>query len=100
MASEKLFQQYPSFPEDINCLEIPKISLEKLLSGDQTQADELFHICCDVGFFLLDLKGEENGHSLLQDIESCFGLTKDVFDLEVEEKTKFSQDASNGDFTR
>ena len=100
MASQKLFQQYPPFPEDIDTFEVPRFSLAKLSSGDQAQSEELFHTCCNFGFFLLDLKDDEAGERLLEEIEFFFGTAKEVFNLKVEEKSRFARDVSKGVFSR
>ena len=89
MASTRLFDSYPPFPDDIPIASVPKFSLEKLVSGSDTEAKELFHACRTKGFFLLDLQNDPAGRTLHQDIETLFAITQEVMDLSLEEKTKY-----------
>ena len=98
MVSPTLFQSYPPFPDNVATVEVPKISLAKLLSSDKAQSEALFHICRTMGFFLLDLEGDPVGEKLLEDIDAVFGVAKKVFDLEIAEKSKYQQDATKGNF--
>jgi isopenicillin N synthase-like dioxygenase len=98
MTPPQLFTQYPPFPNDVPVASVPRISLAKLISNDVTQCRDLFDICRSVGFFLLDLSDDESGQAVLQSINTVFGITRDVFDLEEREKSKFSQNAAAGNF--
>ena len=91
MASTRLFEAYPQWPGDVPTAILPKISLDKLTSGSETEANEVFLACRAKGFFLLDLQNEPAGDSLLRDIEALFAITRGVMDLSVEEKTKFER---------
>ena len=47
---------YPApFPEDVESITLERISLGKLLNGDEIEAARVFSICTTVGFFYLDL---------------------------------------------
>ena len=96
MASARLFEAYPQFPEDVPIASLPKISLRKLVSGDEGEAKEVFHACRAEGFFLLDLRNEPAGDKLLRDIEAMFAIAKEVMDLSLEEKTKFNKNPPFG----
>ena len=98
MASQELFAQYPPFPDDALVADVPKVSLAKLVSGDAIQSRELFDICRTVGFFVLDLTDDPSGQAALQSIDDVFRIEKEVFNLDEEEKYKFRQDASKGNF--
>ena len=65
MASARLFEAYPQFPKDIVTASLSKISLKKLTSGSETEANELFHVCRTKGFFLIDLQNDPVGDGLL-----------------------------------
>ena len=91
MASVRLFEEYPQFPIDVPTASLPKISLHKLISGSKAEANEVFHACRTKGFFLLDLQNEPAGGRMLRDIEALFGITREVMDLSLEEKSKFNQ---------
>ena len=91
MASTRLFEAYPQWPGDVPTASLPKISLDKLISGSDTEANEVFLACRTKGFFLLDLQNEAVGDRLLRDIEALFAITRGVMDLSVEEKTKFER---------
>ncbi|CAF9931894.1 MAG: hypothetical protein ALECFALPRED_005121 [Alectoria fallacina] len=91
MASSRLFEAYPPFPVDVPTAILPKISLDKLSSGSEAEANELFHACRTKGFFLLDLQNEPAGDGLLRDIEALFAITREVMDLSLEEKTEYKQ---------
>ena len=91
MASTRMFDAYPAFPGDVPYANLPKISLHKLTSGDQAQANKVFHACRAKGFFLLDLQNDLAGDKLLQDIGTMFSITKGVMDLTLEEKARFRQ---------
>ena len=92
-----------------------RLSLKKLLGGEQEEVDRLFRASCDVGFFYLDLRGaiegskrdsaqdlpdafnEEgkiNGEGLLKDAEALFKFAPKVFELPVEEKQKYDYKVS------
>lgn len=91
MASARLFEAYPQFPPDVPTASLPKISLDKLTSGSDSEANEVFLACRAKGFFLLDLQNEPAGDRLLRDIEALFAITRGVMDLSVEEKTRFER---------
>ena len=98
MASQKLFDSLPPFPEDIPTADVRKFSLAKLSSGDPTYARKLFETCRTTGFFLLEMGGEETGDSLIKEVDAMFDITKDIFDLDTKEKSKYIQDIANGDY--
>ena len=89
--SQRLFEAYPPFPEDVQTASIPKVSLAQLVAGNQDEALGTFRACRTMGFFLLDLKGEANGEKLLHDIDTLFGIVEDVMDLSLEEKIRYKQ---------
>ncbi|THY22002.1 Clavaminate synthase-like protein [Aureobasidium pullulans] len=50
------FHDLPPFPEDVATAPLLRISLSKLISGDEGETDKLWEACCRLGFFYLDLR--------------------------------------------
>ncbi|KAK7701640.1 hypothetical protein SLS64_010088 [Diaporthe eres] len=93
MASQKLFQAIPAFPDDIHTASMSTISLEKLNSGDEAAARDLLAACQELGFFLLDLNGDTLGNELIDIIDQLFLASKDIMDLPLAEKEQYLHDA-------
>jgi isopenicillin N synthase-like dioxygenase len=81
---------HPPFPTNIPIAALQKISLTKLLDSDESESKALFDSCQKAGFFLLDLRGSENGEQILKDVEVLFGFAEHLFDISIEEKMKYS----------
>ncbi|KAF4454220.1 oxidoreductase [Fusarium austroafricanum] len=93
MASEKLFENIPPFPDDIPIASITSISLAGLRSGDVTTARALLEACQTLGFFLLDLNGDMQGNLLVTEIDKLMGdVSKDVMGLPLDVKKKYHVD--------
>ena len=69
-----------------------------LSSGDAAYARDVFKTCCTTGFFLLDMGGDKVGDDMIQQIEAMFNISNSTFDLDLEEKIKYSQDIPNDQF--
>ena len=77
-------------PEELSTIELPIISLAKLLKADETEARIVSDICCRTGFFYLDLMDHIKGERLWE--SACFAREigqKVMTSLSVEEKSKF-----------
>ena len=98
MVSQELFARLPPFPGNVSIADVPKFSLSRLSSGDSTYARKVFETCCTTGFFLLDMGGEEAGDNIIKEIDAMFDISNNIFDLEVEEKSKYEQDTFHGKF--
>ena len=98
MVSQKLFNAYPPFPQDVPTADVPKFSLAKLSSGDSAYTHQLFETCRSTGFFLLEMGGDDTGDKMIEEIDAMFEISKNVFDLKIEEKSKYAQDTVNGKF--
>ena len=98
MASRKLFDALPPFPLNVPVADVPKFSLSDLSSGDSAYAQKLFETCCTTGFFLLDISGQPTGDKTIKEVDAMFNISKNVFDLELEEKTRYAQDGAKGNF--
>lgn len=61
MASEKSFKAAPPFPDDVPVIPMNTISLAALHSEDEAIAINVLAACRELGFFLLDLRGDALG---------------------------------------
>jgi isopenicillin N synthase-like dioxygenase len=89
MASPKLFESAPAFPDNVPTVDLPIISLEKLSTGDDESARAMLAACQSLGFFLLDLRGSSNGDALSKEIDEMFDVAKETLSLPLEEKEKY-----------
>ncbi|KAK8024489.1 hypothetical protein PG993_012555 [Apiospora rasikravindrae] len=81
---------YPEpFPDGLPTIDLAKISLAKLLEGDEQEAALLFEVCKDKGFCYLDLMSHEKGVKLVKDAERVHHAAKEFYGAPVEEKRKF-----------
>lgn len=93
MASEKLFENIPPFPDDIPTAPIASISLSALRSGDESTARNLLEACQKLGFFLLDLRGDALGETLVTEIDQLMGgVGVDIMGLPVDVKKQYHVD--------
>lgn len=99
MVSQRVFDGLPPFPENVPTAEVPKFSLSKLSSGDVIYASQLFETCRRTGFFLLDMGGDKTGDNMIKEIDTMFDISNNIFDLDIEEKGKYGQDAAKGRYT-
>lgn len=92
MASEEYFRSVPPFPDDVPTAPIPTISLADLHSGNTVAAKCLLRACENLGFFLLDLRGDKLGEAVVNEVDSLFGVAKDIMNLPDEVKAKYPHD--------
>lgn len=92
MASQKLFEDVPPFPEDVATMPMRTIPLADLRSGAQNTAQEVLLACQDLGFFLLDLQGDELGDKMIGEVDELFGVGKDIMSLPDEVKQEYLHD--------
>ena len=95
MPTPKCFAGVPAFPDDVPVAELQRLELSKLLSGDKAESEALFEACTGFGFFLLDLRGCEEGEILLKETEAAFDISQEFYALSDEERTKFPLLPSN-----
>ncbi|RAH55963.1 oxidoreductase [Aspergillus piperis CBS 112811] len=81
MPTQEYFDQIPPFPSELPVVSLSKISLEGLKNNTTEEVEELFEACQQWGFFLLDLRGSDEGAALLQDAEGMFELTTQLSTL-------------------
>jgi len=89
MASSAEFSHYPAFPADVSSAQLSRISLSKLFADDVNEAKALFESCRSVGFFLLDMSGNDAGEALVRDIDVLLELAQLTMALPEEEKMKY-----------
>ncbi|KAH7062250.1 hypothetical protein B0J12DRAFT_231778 [Macrophomina phaseolina] len=106
--ADSSFPGIPPFPSDIPTCPLVRISLARLLHGDEEEEDRLWRACCELGFFYIDLRAVDpdvldggavgnarqvevhvDGEQLLEDADRLFEVQRDFFDLPVEEKLKY-----------
>ena len=95
MPTPKCFAGVPAFPNDVPVAKLQRLQLSKLLSGDKAESEALFEACTGFGFFLLDLRGCEEGDFLLEETEVAFDISQEFYASSDEEKPKFPLLPSN-----
>lgn len=89
MPTQESFKQCPPFPSNVPTAEIPAISYKELKNHSSNDSKKLFEACREQGFFLLDLRGSEDGERLLHDAEVMFNLSIALFEIEHKELLKY-----------
>jgi hypothetical protein len=60
------------------------------LDGDEKEAQKLFHVCSNEGFFYLDLTTEPRGEKFLSEAQELHHVAKEVFkNVSTDEKLAF-----------
>lgn len=95
MPTPECFAKVPPFPNDVPTVNLQRLQLRNLLSGDEAESEALFEACVGLGFFLLDLRGCGEGESLLKETEEGFSIGQEFYALSDEEKSKFPMLPSN-----
>lgn len=89
---------YPPFPDDVPTVPLLSLSLKKLREGDSTEAQRLFQVCEDIGFFYLDLKDAGDDSGILQVVDRLFETAVELFDLPLDEKLQYDYSDRNSYF--
>lgn len=92
MASKRLFEGIPPFPDDIPIAPLYTIDLRGMRAGDEKVAQKTLAACQDLGFFLLDLRGDELGDAVVGEIDQLFSLGKDLMTLPIDVKEQYLHD--------
>ncbi|KXH62212.1 hypothetical protein CSAL01_10597 [Colletotrichum salicis] len=93
MASEKLFENIPPFPNDIPTASIASVSLAGLRAKDGTTAQNLLKACQTLGFFLLDLREDPVGEELVTEIDQLMGdVVRDIMNLPIDVRKQYHVD--------
>jgi hypothetical protein len=82
------FPHLPPFPDDIPTAPLLRLSLSKLRT-DPVESDRLFSASKDLGFFYLDLRGDEEGETLLEEADKFFELGPKLYDIGRDELQKY-----------
>ena len=72
---------------------INRVGSNTVLQERSTECTVSYNYTCDLcqlGFFLLDLHGDESREKFLKDIEAIFSITEDVMRLDLEEKATYN----------
>jgi isopenicillin N synthase-like dioxygenase len=93
MASEKLFRDIPPFPDDIPTAPVDIISLNGLDAHDDAASQSLLAACRGLGFFMLDLSGNELGNRTIKEIDQLFLAGREIMDLPADVKGQHLHDA-------
>jgi hypothetical protein len=68
----KTLPEIVPFPDGYPTIELPQISLNRLLEGDQGEIERIWSICKSTGFFYLNLTDHPQGIKLWNDgVEAC-----------------------------
>lgn len=79
MISENMEDLYPvPFPDDVRFAQLEKISLYKLLNDEDDEAQRMFKICRETGFFYLDMMDHPKGNQMWEDACSACRAGQDV----------------------
>ncbi|KAI0096346.1 Clavaminate synthase-like protein [Nemania sp. FL0031] len=92
MASEALFENIPPFPDDVPTAPMPTISFGSLRQRDDQVEKDVLKACKEVGFFLLDLRGDELGTKLVHEIDQLFHMCQETMNLPDDIKEKHQID--------
>lgn len=92
MASEALFKNIPPFPEDVPTAPMPTISFGSLRRRDDQVEKNVLKACREVGFFLLDLRGDELGTKLVHEIDQLFHVCQETMNLPDDIKEQHQND--------
>ncbi|GAB7341311.1 hypothetical protein MBLNU457_7581t1 [Dothideomycetes sp. NU457] len=89
------FDDLPPFPSDVPTAPLLRISLSKLLKGDETEVDRLWKASCELGFFYLDLRSSDDADTTsgLRSPEAK-ELTSNVWDDIPEQPSPITRKAS------
>ena len=83
------FNSKPPFPNDVPVAKLEYVSLANLRTGERKESEALFRACKNDGFFLLDLRGDKQGETILDEAGKLFDMGKTLFDLPYETKMEF-----------
>jgi isopenicillin N synthase-like dioxygenase len=92
MASSKLFEGIPPFPDDIPTVSMNTVSLEGLRENDTKAAEQTLAACKELGFFFLDLREDSMGDAMIECIDQLFTIGQEIFDLPESIKHQYLHD--------
>ena len=78
------------FPEGYPTIDLPQISLRKLLENDKSEFESVWNICKSIGFFYLDLTDHPQGVKLWNDgVDVCGVGQETLAKLSMKEKVSY-----------
>ena len=78
------------FPEGFPVIELPRISLRKILENDEVEVERIWSICKETGFFYLNLVDHPQGLKLWNDgVDVCKIGQAILPSLSMEEKLSY-----------
>lgn len=83
------FTSIPPFPDDIPVAPLVRLSLSQLRSSP-AESQRFFAACQELGFFYLDLRGDEQGERLLDESDKLFEVTEKLHEISTEELNKYN----------
>lgn len=92
MASQKLFDSVPPFPDNVPTARMSTVPLASLTSVDESSAKKVLGACQDLGFFLLDLAGDALGETVIGEVDELFEVMKQLMSLPQDEKMQYLHD--------
>ncbi|CRG88354.1 hypothetical protein PISL3812_05384 [Talaromyces islandicus] len=92
MASSKLFEGIPPFPDDIPTVSMNTVSLAGLRENDTKAAEQVLAACKKLGFFFLDLRGDSMGDVMIKCIDQLFTMSQEIFGLPESVKRQYLHD--------
>ncbi|GAW14004.1 hypothetical protein ANO14919_033960 [Xylariales sp. No.14919] len=92
MSPIRQFENVPPFPEDVPVAEMHTVSLTNLRSGDRVTIETLMTSCQELGFFMLDLRGDTSGELMIEETDQLFEIGKELMNLSEEEKHRYLHD--------
>ncbi|KAF2469085.1 Clavaminate synthase-like protein [Lindgomyces ingoldianus] len=81
---------FPDFPSNLPTIQLPTLSLSKLVAEDEDETKRLFNTCISTGVFLLELQSSQEGLGLIKQVDDVFQLGERIFELGMEEKLRHS----------
>ncbi|KAL8711895.1 MAG: hypothetical protein Q9220_003839 [cf. Caloplaca sp. 1 TL-2023] len=89
MPTLEKFAKVPPFPSDVPIIDLERLKFPKLLLNDRDESQKLFRACRETGFFLLDLRGCEEGETMLKHAERVFDLNEEIHKLDENELKQY-----------
>lgn len=90
MPTKEYFARHPPFPSDVPVVQLECLSFTKIFARDAAECERLFQACQDIGFFLLNLRGTEEGETMLKHAETAFTLTEQIHELDQDELKRYA----------
>ena len=98
MASEKLFEEVPPFPDGVPIANVATISLASLGQNGEAAdtAKRVLDACQKHGFFLLDLHGDPIVETFVREIDELFRVSTEIMDLPDKVKKEYQYKLPKG----